>query len=58
MLLLNLPFLLVGYLVKFGMFIVRGYGRAYWQGTREAFADLPHCSKSPASGSKTCPTMC
>ena len=41
MLLLNLPFLLVGYLVKFGMFIVRGYGRAYWQGTREGTADLP-----------------
>lgn len=37
MLLLNLPFLLAGYLVKFGMFIARGYGRAYWQGTKEAF---------------------
>ncbi|MDO5601882.1 MAG: glycosyltransferase family 2 protein [Oscillospiraceae bacterium] len=37
MLLLNLPFLLFGYLLKALVFALRGYGKPYWQGCKEAF---------------------
>ena len=45
MLLLNLPFLLAGYLVKFAMFALRGFGKPYWQGTKEAFATFGKLEK-------------
>jgi len=45
MLILNLPFLLVGYLVKLCVFALRGYGKAYLKGAREAFGALPRLQK-------------
>lgn len=45
MLLLNLPFLLVGYLVKLLVFALRGYGKPYLQGAREAFSAFGRLEK-------------
>ena len=45
MLLLNLPFLLAGYLVKFAMFALRGFGKPYWQRTKEAYATFGKLEK-------------
>ncbi|MCI6640471.1 MAG: glycosyltransferase family 2 protein [Pygmaiobacter massiliensis] len=38
MLLVNLPFLAVGYLIKVVFFSLRGYGKPFLQGAREAFS--------------------
>ena len=37
MLLLNLPFLIVGFLVKFIFFLIKGYGKVYLGGIRDGF---------------------
>lgn len=47
MLLLNLPFLLLGYLVKMAMFHVRGYGKPFRQGLKEGLRLLPRMKKPP-----------
>ena len=45
MLLLNLPFLAAGYLLKAVMFRLRGFGPAYGQGFKEAFKAIPKLDK-------------
>lgn len=45
MFLLNVPFLLAGYVLKLAMFTLRGYGKPFWQGAREAFRVLPKLEK-------------
>lgn len=45
MLLINLPFLAAGYLIKATMFRLRGFGPAYGQGFKEAWAALPRIQK-------------
>ncbi len=45
MLLLNLPFLLVGYLLKAAMFRLRGFGPAYGQGFKEALKTIGKIQK-------------
>lgn len=47
MLLLNLPFLLPGYLLKTLVFHLRGYGKAWNQGMREGLALLGRLQKPP-----------
>ena len=44
---LNLPFLLPGYLVKTLFFHIRGYGKPWRQGTKEAFKSLHLMTKPP-----------
>lgn len=45
MLLLNLPFLAAGYLVKLAVFAARGFGRPYLAGMREAFSAFGRIEK-------------
>lgn len=45
MLLLNLPFLLAGYLVKTLVFHFRGYGKPWRQGMAEAFKTMGKLQK-------------
>ena len=45
MLLLNLPFLLLGYLMKAVMFRLRGFGPAYGQGFKEALQTIGKIQK-------------
>ena len=45
MLVLNLPFLLPGYLIKAVFFHLRGFGKSWRQGTREAFACMRKIQK-------------
>lgn len=45
MLVLNFPFLLLGYLIKTLFFHVRGFGRPWRQGTKEAFSSLKKVQK-------------
>lgn len=40
MLILNFPFLLLGYLIKTLFFNLRGFGKPWWQGTKEAFVSF------------------
>lgn len=45
MFILNLPFLLLGYLLKALMFRLRGFGSAYGQGFKEALTAMPKVQK-------------
>ena len=45
MLLINLPFLVFGYLLKIVMFGLKGFWTPYWKGAREALAALPKVQK-------------
>lgn len=45
MFLINLPFLLFGYLLKIVMFGLKGFWTPYWKGAKEAFAALPKVQK-------------
>ncbi|HIY11063.1 MAG TPA: glycosyltransferase family 2 protein [Candidatus Anaerofilum excrementigallinarum] len=47
MLLLNLPFLVFGYLLKAAMFRLRGFGPAYGQGFKEALKTMGKIQKPP-----------
>ena len=43
---INLPFLLMGYIVKLMFFIFKGYGKIYLSGTREALNNLKMINKT------------
>ena len=45
MLLINLPFLVFGYLLKIVMFGLKGFWAPYWKGAKEALAALPKVQK-------------
>lgn len=45
MLLINLPFLVFGYLLKIVMFGLKGFWTPYWKGAKEALAALPKVQK-------------
>lgn len=45
MLLLNFPFLLIGYLVKMAVFSLRGFGKPYRKGCKEAFQNIRKLQK-------------
>ena len=45
MLLINLPFLVFGYLLKIVMFGLKGFWTPYWKGAKEAFNALPKVQK-------------
>lgn len=45
MLLLNLPFLAVGYLIKVAFFTLRGYGKPFMQGAKEALSTFGKLQK-------------
>ena len=45
MLLINLPFLVLGYLLKIVMFGLKGFWTPYWKGAKEALAALPKVQK-------------
>lgn len=47
MLIINLPFLLIGYLMKTVMFRMRGFGSAYGQGFKEALKTIHKIQKPP-----------
>ena len=47
MLIINLPFLLIGYLMKTVMFRMRGFGSAYGQGFKEALKTIRKIQKPP-----------
>ncbi len=47
LLLLNLPFLVFGYLVKILFFIIRGYGKPFLKGAKEAFSCFNKIDKYP-----------
>lgn len=46
-LILNLPFLFIGYTIKWIYFIKKGFGKAYMEGVREAFQNLKTIQKEP-----------
>lgn len=46
-LILNLPFLIIGYAIKVLFFCIRGYGKPFLKGTVEAFKTLVHIKKYP-----------
>lgn len=43
---INLPFLILGFLIKGTMFIVKGFGKEYWSGLLEGIRTLPKLSKT------------
>jgi hypothetical protein len=44
-LLLNSPFLLTGFLIKWARFSAGGYGKHYLEGVKEGFKNLNHVNK-------------
>ena len=44
-LLINLPFLFIGYSVKWIYFIKKGLGKAYFEGIKEGFQKRKHLTK-------------
>ena len=46
-LILNLPFLLIGYSIKWMYFIKKGFGRAYFEGMKDGFQNRKKIKKEP-----------